>query len=226
MSPVLSSVYSSPGGAPQWAVMASASSFGSSERTAVGGERDPGRRGAELLLGEPFGVVAAGRDQRVDQLVAVFGEAVAEVVAGRPHGPQQRDGGRRGVQADRVAHPGVLGGVGGEHDGDALGRVRGLGQPGVPDGDPGQPGGPLGVGGVAGIPSGPSSLNENGTVIRRPSNSGIATCMAASIGASAAFEASHCARELVRHRPWSTGTSRRASTPASQSPSLAASPMA
>ena len=32
MSPVLSSVYSSPGGAPQWAVMAAASSFGSSEK--------------------------------------------------------------------------------------------------------------------------------------------------------------------------------------------------
>ena len=54
-------------------------------------------------------------------------------------------------------------------------------------------------------------------MIRRPSNSGIATCMAASIGASAAFEASHCARELVRQRPCSTGTSSPASTPASQS---------
>ena len=60
-------------------------------------------------------------------------------------------------------------------------------------------------------------------MIRRPSNSGIATCIAASIGASAAFEASHCARELVRQRPCSTGTSRLASMPASQSLSLVAS---
>src|SRR5712691_10980256 len=73
------------------------------------------------------------------------------------------------------------------------------------------------------MPSGPSSLNENGTVIRRPSNSGIATCIAASTGASAALEASHCARELVRHRPCSTGTSRLASTPAFQSLSPVAS---
>ena len=119
------------------------------EETAVSGERDPGRGGAELVLGEPLGVVAAGRDQRVDQRVAVLGEAVAEVVAGLAHGAQQRDGGGRRVQADGVADPGVLGGIGGEHDGDALGGVRGAGQPGVPDRDAGQPGGALGVGGVA-----------------------------------------------------------------------------
>ena len=47
--------------------------------------------------------------------------------------------------------------------------------------------------------------------------------MAASIGASAAFDASHCARELVRQRPCSTGTSRPASRPASQSLSPVAS---
>ena len=77
-----------------------------------------------------------------------------------------------------------------------------------------------------GIPSGPSSLNENGTVIRRPSNSGIATCIAASIGASAALDCSHCARELVRHSPCSTGTSNRARSPASQSLSPLTSPAA
>ena len=130
------------------------------KETAVSGERDPGRGGAELFLGQPLGVVAARRDQRVDQFVAVFGEAVTEVVPGRAHGPQQRDGGCRGVQADRVAHPGVLGGIGREHDGDALGRVRGAGQPGVPDGDPGQPGGALGVGRVAGYPVGPFLLER------------------------------------------------------------------
>ena len=122
------------------------------EITEVSGERDPGRGGAELVFCEPLGVVAAGRDQRVDQRVAVLGKAVAEVVAGVAHGPQQRHGGRRGVQADRVAHPGVLGGIAGEHDGHALGGVRDGGQAGVPDGDPGQPGGALGVGGIAGYP--------------------------------------------------------------------------
>ena len=74
-----------------------------------------------------------------------------------------------------------------------------------------------------GMPSGPSSLKENGTEIRRPSNSGIATCIAASIGDSAASEASHTARELVRHMPWMTGTSSVASAPASQ-PSSAEAP--
>jgi hypothetical protein len=64
-------------------------------------------------------------------------------------------------------------------------------------------------------------LNEKGTVISRPSNSGIATCMAASIGVSAADEAAHCSRELVRHSPCRTGTPRVASAPASQSPSAA-----
>ena len=58
------------------------------EETAVSGERDPGRCGAELVLGEPLGVVTAGRDQRVDQRVAVLGEALAEVVACRAHGAQ------------------------------------------------------------------------------------------------------------------------------------------
>ena len=122
------------------------------KETEVGGQRDPGRGRAELVFCEPLDVVAAGRDQRVDQRVAVLGEALAEVVAGVAHGSQQRHGRRRGVQADRVAHPGVLGGIGGEHDGDALGGVRGGGQASVPDGDAGQPGGPLGIGGVAGYP--------------------------------------------------------------------------
>lgn len=70
-----------------------------------------------------------------------------------------------------------------------------------------------------GTPSGPSSLNENGTVTSRPSNSGIATCIAASIGDSAASESSHAARADVRHSPWSTGTSSSASAPTSHASS-------
>src|SRR6201995_2323152 len=69
------------------------------------------------------------------------------------------------------------------------------------------------------MPSGPSSLKEKGTVMRRPSNSGIATCMAASIGLSPPSAACHWAREEVRHRPWRIGTPRVARAPASQSPS-------
>jgi hypothetical protein len=61
-------------------------------------------------------------------------------------------------------------------------------------------------------------LNENGTVTSRPSNSGIATCIAASIGDTAS-EAAHFAREVVRHSPCSTGTSNAASAPASHASS-------
>ena len=78
-----------------------------------------------------------------------------------------------------------------------------------------------------GTPAAPGSLNENGTVINRPSNSGTATCIAASIGVSAADEAAHAARDEVRHSAWSTGTSSAASAATSQassSPPALASP--
>ena len=55
-------------------------------------------------------------------------------------------------------------------------------------------------------------------MISRPSNSGMATCMAASIGVSAAVEAAHWARAVVRQSPCRIGTSRPARAPASQSP--------
>ena len=79
----------------------------------------------------------------------------------------------------------------------------------------------------SGTPSAPASLNENGTVISRPSNSGTATCIAASIGVSAADEAAHAARGEVRHSACSTGTSSAASaatSQASESPPALASP--
>ena len=53
----------------------------------------------------------------------------------------------------------------------------------------------------------------------RPSNSGIATCIAASIGDNAAPEAAHAARVEVRHSAWITGTSSSASAPTSQASS-------
>lgn len=65
----------------------------------------------------------------------------------------------------------------------------------------------------------PCSLKENGTVISRPSNSGIATCIAASMGETAASDASQTARDDVRHSPWRTGTFRSASAPMSQASS-------
>ena len=52
-------------------------------------------------------------------------------------------------------------------------------------------------------------------MISRPSNSGIATCIAASIGDNAAVDSSQAARDVVRHSPCSTGTSSSASAPAS-----------
>ncbi|MGX1408180.1 hypothetical protein RKD40_005793 [Streptomyces ambofaciens] len=54
---------------------------------------------------------------------------------------------------------------------------------------------------------------------RRPSNSGIATCIAASMGDRAASEASQAAREEVRQSPCSTGTFRSARAPMSHASS-------
>ncbi len=70
-----------------------------------------------------------------------------------------------------------------------------------------------------GTPSSPASLNENGTVISRPSNSGTATCIAASIGVSAALESAQAARDEVRHSACRTGTSSSASAATSQASS-------
>ena len=50
----------------------------------------------------------------------------------------------------------------------------------------------------------------------RPSNSGIATCMAASSGVSPAGDVAHAARLLVAHTAWITGTSSAASASARQ----------
>ena len=73
---------------------------------------------------------------------------------------------------------------------------------------------------------GPLSLNENGTVISRPSNSGIATCMAASIGVSAALDVRPGRRgrgqaQALEHRHVQGG--QRADVPRSSSPPADAS---
>src|SRR6476660_6142757 len=56
-------------------------------------------------------------------------------------------------------------------------------------------------------PSSSISLNEKGTVMMRPSNSGTATWVATSSGDSPPSLSCHCARELVRHRPCRIGMS-------------------
>ena len=117
------------------------------EPGAVVGERHARDRRAQLVLGEPLDVVAAGGDERVDELVPVLRE-LADVVARRAHGLQQQDGGGRGVEADRVADAGVLGRVRRQHQRDPLVGVRDGAQPGVADGDAGDAGRALGVGDV------------------------------------------------------------------------------
>jgi hypothetical protein len=54
-------------------------------------------------------------------------------------------------------------------------------------------------------------LNEKGTVMTRPSNSGMATLMATSIGASPASAAAHSAAGRVEAIAWMMGTSSAAS---------------
>ncbi len=66
----------------------------------------------------------------------------------------------------------MLGRVGRQHQRDLLVRVRDPSQTCVPHGNPCDPGGPARRRARSGEPSESISLNENGTVIRRPSNSG------------------------------------------------------
>ena len=76
--------------------------------------------------------------------------AVAEVVAGSRSRRSSRIADDRGVQADGVADPGVLGRVRRQHQRELCRAVGDVAQPGVVDGDPGDPGAALGVGDVGG----------------------------------------------------------------------------
>ncbi len=62
-------------------------------------------------------------------------------------------------------------------------------------------------------------MNENGTVMIRPSNSGIATWVAVSNGDSPSSFSSHDSRLDVRHNPCRIGTSSAASAPTSHASS-------
>lgn len=119
----------------------------------VVGGGDPDRVAGQLLLGEPLLVVAAGLDQCADQLVAVARDQAGdllrtEVVSLVAESAQQGHGAGRGVEADGVADPGVLGRVRGQHQRDPLLGGRDVAQPGVAHRDPGDAGGALGVGDV------------------------------------------------------------------------------
>ena len=77
----------------------------------------------QLAVGEPVGILSAAFDQRVNQGVAVTGfdaRQIAHLIPVLAHGAQQRDRAGRGVQADRVADAGVLGGISREHQGHPL----------------------------------------------------------------------------------------------------------
>ena len=64
-------------------------------------------------------------------------------------------------------------------------------------------------------PASTVSLNEIGTEMIRPSNSGIATAIATSTGDNPILDPSHAARGVVAQTAWITGTSRAASEPGS-----------
>ncbi len=71
-------------------------------------DRQAQRRGRKLVVGQELGVVAAGRDQRVHQLVAVR-ERRVDLHAVGAHRLEQAQGAGRRVESDRHADLGVLG---------------------------------------------------------------------------------------------------------------------
>src|SRR5215210_366443 len=91
--------------------------------------------------------MAPGGDQRVNELIPVFGRTLDRIA--RPaYRTEQPDGARRGIQPDRVPHPRVFGRVVGEQDSDLLLLVRGAPEAGRARREPGEAGGAFGVGPV------------------------------------------------------------------------------
>ena len=128
---------------------------------------DLGVRVGELRGGQPLFVLAARRDERVDEGVTcggvVFGcpggvgvkdvgdrVVLAQVVALGDEAAQQPDRRHRGVQPDRVADAGVLGRVGRQHEREPLLGVVDVAQLGVVGGDSRDAQRPLRVGDVVG----------------------------------------------------------------------------
>ena len=169
-----------------------------------------GLRG-QLLLGEPLLVVAARLDQRVDQLVAV---------AGRPgRGCRPRARSRSPRRAAGAAGPRRWRGCRGRprcRSGSAwsgrrtapargASRRRDVRSRACRTAIPATRAARSGSATYAGSPSSSISLKENGTVIRRPSNSGTAIWVAASSGETPSSFSSQAARGLVRQSAWRIG---------------------
>ena len=156
---------------------------------------------------------------------------IVDVVAGSPHGLEDSQQRRGGVEADGVADLRRLAGGVGEDERDALLRVRlpsqvreaGPGRrPWRHGRRPGRSGSPRfarrGADDPSTVPSG--SLKEIGTVMMRPSNSGRATFMAVSSGFRPRAPASHCHRVVPAAIAWRTGMSRSVRAPADRLPGV------
>ncbi len=189
----------------------------------VVGDRQPQRRGRELVVGEELRVVAAGRDQRVHELVAV-GERPLDLHAVRGERVEQPQRARGRVEPDRHADLRVLGREAREQHRDAAlgGRQRAQrARCARPAAQPASSARGRARSAARrrrrGEPSASRSLNEITPPSRRPSNSGIATWVAASSGARPESDSSHAAREAVAHTAWMTGTPRSESADASHS---------
>ena len=149
------------------------------EPATIGGGVDTDGLTAQLLAGQPFLVLPAGRDDGVDEGVARCGVRMfalhrlqlagardlaggPQVVARLPHGAQQPDDRDGGVETDRVADPGVLGGIGRQDDGDPPFGGRDQSQSRVIDGQRGDPGAAFRIGDVVGQAVGIDLLEGEG----------------------------------------------------------------
>ena len=200
------------------------------EPARVVGDRQPrAAPRASCVVREELLVVAAGGDQRVDRARrrrrsrARRGSRPPQRVAAAPsRWPACR--------ARRRCRAGVLGREGGEHDRGALlarGRASAAGRGARPAARAGRSARRRArSAGARASPSSSGSLNENGTPMMRPSNSGIATCIAASSGVRPASDASQRCRDVVAHSAWMTGTSSASSASACHSSPACEPPLA
>ena len=195
------STYHSPGGGPQVSIDRLAQLGRAASRTTRRSRRPAAAPCAALQLrvGEELLVVAAGGDQRVDQLVAV-GEVVLDAVAGFAAAPRSSTIALAGVSRP-TALPTRACLVGKEESTIAVRCSRAVErpQPRVADREAARAGRSARGRARSAAPrtarSSIGSLKETGTPMMRPSNSGIATCIAASSGVRPESDsAQRCAR--------------------------------
>ena len=116
--------------------------------------RNANRVARQLFLGQPFGILAAGLDQCVNESVAILRRHArkgvrTEIVAALLHALEQSHGRCRGVQADGISDTRMFGRISRQHQGDpAFGR-RCVAQPRVRERDPGDPAGAFRIGHIA-----------------------------------------------------------------------------